>query len=726
MTHVSNRFESWPHGNVFSRRLYTPIWALSLAVALSGMIGVGLGPNTRPAGYALLAIGGSALALFSLLTEMRTTLRNGTGQTLHLAVVLTGGVSFFVGVAFAADILLGAIQSPLAVRLIVLATAFQALLLTVDVRAVRHSLRARATTLVLSHGAIFAGSLFTLSWGPTVPRAGLVLYASGFAWLLLNAFWARSLSSRMDPPKPETDRRRWEALLLGAVVIGIIGAISMVLSTPTGTLTLQTPERQFLATLTGTAAIFALAMLSVPRSAPRGLGWLDRPAMSVAQHVLTLFVLVNGFLLGVFIAAPWLLPPVFGAFLAVLLVSVALNYWMLVHVWRRDRKEAVPDDSTMALEDPEVTVVVTALDEIEALSASLRENVTALAPLPFLLVPAAGSTDGTKELMHAIRDDHPERVRVVEGTGGSKAADLNAAWDRVETPYAVVLDADETIAPAFVTRALRVLTVQPEVGIVQGRKVPTDPDASRLSRFVSAERQHSTWLDHPFDADVLAAAHFAGSAAVLRREVVPSVDGFSTDVLTEDIDLTVRVYLETEWDIAYVPEMVARELLPATWTSLFGQRERWARGWSQVAGRHLGDVLWSWRGLGPRRTLGLAWVLFLAVSAPVFTIFPALALPTLVLDVSLGLSLPVAVALAVFLIPERAVSFAYAVFRDPEIPWPMTLRGIVATVVTAYVWIAFGWIIQFHSLYLELAGAPQTWTLTRKAGSVVASAPAEV
>lgn len=720
---MSSRFESRADRTVFTERLYPTIWALSLAVALLGMIGVGLGPSTRLEGYALLAVGGGSLALCSLSTEIRTAPAGGTAETLHLIVVVAGGLTFVAGVAFAAHVLPWATPVPLAVRLAVLATAFQALLLTTDVRTARRNLRARAVMLGLSHGSISAGSLLTVSWGPTVPRAGLVLYASGFASLLLNAFWARTLSSRTVPPRSKTDRRRWEALLLGAVVVGILGAVSMALSTRTGTLTLRSPERRLLATVTGMAAITGLSTLGVPRRAPSVFRWLDGPVMTVAQHVLTLFVIVNGFLLGVFVAAPWLLPPVFGAFVLFLIVTVALNYGILVHGWRRGRDDTQADP--VSLEDAEVTVVVTAMDEVNALSASLRENLTALTPLPFLLLPAARSTDGTQELMHAVRDDYPDRVRVVEGTGGSKAADLNAVWDHVETPYALVLDADETVGPAFVTRALRILTAQPDIGIVQGRKVPTGAGASRLSRFISAERQHSTWLDHPFDADILGAAHFAGSAAVLRRQVLPDIGGLSTDTLTEDIDLTVRLYLETDWEVAYVRETVARELLPGTWTSLFGQRERWARGWAQVAGRNLGDVLRSWRHLGPRRTLGLSWVLFLALSAPVYVIFPALALPTLALGVPLGLSLPAVVALTLFLVPERAVSFAYAVFRDPVTPEPATPRRIVGVVAVAYLWIAFGWVLQLHSLYLQLAGAPQVWTVTPKTRPVEAPASAD-
>lgn len=709
---MSSWFASWPDRTVLSRQLYTAAWAVSLAFAISGSLAIGLGPDTRPAGYALLAVGGGALALFSLSAEIRRSLSQAAGGWLPFAVVAVGALAFVGGVAFAADVFPGAAPAPLAVRLVALATAFQALLITIDIRAVRSSLRARVSVLLMSHGAVFAGSLFTASSGPTVPRAGLLLYASGFALLLLNAFWARTLSSQTVPPEPETDRRRWEALLLTAIVVGVLGATAMVLTTQTGTLRLRTPLNRFLGTATGTAAIVALAMLGVPRSAPAALGWLDGPVATVTQHVLTLFIIVNGFLLGIFVAVPWLLAPVFGAFLAAIVAGVALNYAMLVHARRRDADE--PADAPPDLADAGVTVVVTAANEVDALSASLRENVAELAPLSFLLVPAARSTDGTQELMRAVRDDHPDRVQVVEGLGGSKATDLNAAWERIETPYALVLDADETVDPAFVTRALRVLSARPDVGIVQGRKRATYPDASWLSRFTSAERQHSTWLDHPFHADVLESAHFAGSAAVLRRQVLPSVDGFHSDVLTEDIDLTVRLYLATDWDVAYVPEMIAHELLPGTWTSLLRQRERWARGWSQVAGRYLGDVLSSWRRLGLRRTAGLSWLLVLAVSAPLYTIFPALALPFFALDTSIGLSPPVAVALAVFVLPERAISFAVAVFRDPDVPASTTPRRIVETVCAAYLWIVFGWIIQLHSLYLQFAGAPRTWTVTQK------------
>ena len=206
---MSSRFESQPDRIVSTERLYSTVWALSLAVALLGMIGVGLGPSTRPGGYALLAVGGGALALCSLSTEIRTAPAGGTAETLHLIVVIAGGLTFVVGVAVATDVPSWATPIPLAVRLVVLATAFQALLLTTDVRTARRNLRARAVTLGLSHGSIFAASARragTVREWVRVAAAQRVLGAN--ALLADGSSPSRDGSPALGGPAPRCGRRR--------------------------------------------------------------------------------------------------------------------------------------------------------------------------------------------------------------------------------------------------------------------------------------------------------------------------------------------------------------------------------------------------------------------------------------------------------------------------------------------------------------------------------------
>jgi len=52
-----------------------------------------------------------------------------------------------------------------------------------------------------------------------------MLYAGGFASLLLHSFWARTRSTQSNPSAPKTARQQWEAVLLGVVVIGLLGTI---------------------------------------------------------------------------------------------------------------------------------------------------------------------------------------------------------------------------------------------------------------------------------------------------------------------------------------------------------------------------------------------------------------------------------------------------------------------------------------------------------------------
>jgi cellulose synthase/poly-beta-1,6-N-acetylglucosamine synthase-like glycosyltransferase len=199
----------------------------------------------------------------------------------------------------------------------------------------------------------------------------------------------------------------------------------------------------------------------------------------------------------------------------------------------------------------------------------------------------------------------------------------------------------------------------------------------------------------------------------VRREAVQDIEGFATDMLTEDIDLTVRLYLETDWELVYEPDMIIRELNPETWQSLIRQRERWARGWAQVATRHLEDIGRSPRKLGLRRTIGLCWELFTAISSPVYTLLPAFVIfwlfitetPVLVFSSQL---------FTLYLLVERGVSFFVAAYLDPDLPHPEKLRTVVATGIYGYAWMLFGWVIQLHSLYLELAGATGFWDVTEK------------
>jgi cellulose synthase/poly-beta-1,6-N-acetylglucosamine synthase-like glycosyltransferase len=362
-----------------------------------------------------------------------------------------------------------------------------------------------------------------------------------------------------------------------------------------------------------------------------------------------------------------------------------------------------------------VTVIVPACGDAACLAESLRHNLALPHPLRFILVPAARSTDGTVELCERTAKADP-RVQVVLGDTGSKAGDLNKAWAAVRTDAVLLLDADETVDPDSLRWGLAALR-QPGVGVVQGRKVSRAPDDGFLARFVSSERRYSTWLDQVMHADQLGSTHFGGSAALLRRQVVPDVGGWTERTLTEDIEFTLRTHLDGRWRIALETRMVVREADPRTFADLLRQRTRWARGWAQNLDLYLGDVVRARRRLGLRRAFGLTLLLLIAVSALWTTFVPATMLMRLG-GVSPLLPFALAVPLSLVLLPSRLLAYGFAALRDPVIPLPRTPRALAELALQAYLWILLGWLVQLHALYLELSRAPRAWDVTGKRAPV--------
>ncbi|HET6403041.1 MAG TPA: glycosyltransferase family 2 protein [Candidatus Thermoplasmatota archaeon] len=541
------------------------------------------------------------------------------------------------------------------------------------------------------------GTLWILATGDAGGAVPTLAYAAGFAALLLHAQWGR-----------EPDG--WEVLVLALVVLGL-SAISLVYA---ASLDVGAGLAAWLPVAVGAAfacGVAALALTAAPPAAPRFLRERAGIAIDVVAHGAAGIALLNMLFLAFSLVSGWSLKVVFTILFSWQLMVIALEFRTVRHAEKR-RRRATPALVRALHRDP-VTVVVPAANEGAVLPASLEQNLAVPYPLRFVLVPATKSKDDTVAIAHEYARRYPDRVRVVEGSTGSKAEDLNLAWRTIDTPFVLLLDADETIDADSLQRALDVMHRDRGVGVVQGRKVSRDPRAGALARFVSAERRYCTWLDHVMHGESLGSAHFGGSAALLRREVPNSLGGWTDRTMTEDIEFTLRVHLDDRWRIVYLPEMVVRESDPTTLGELLKQRTRWARGWAQCFRLYFGDVLRASRRLGAARAFGLVLLLLISVSALWTTFVPA----TLLMRIA-GISplLPVVVALplALILLPARLIAYSYAAFRDPVIPLEKTPARAAELALHAYLWILFGWLVQLHALYLEVSSAPRVWYVTAK------------
>jgi glycosyltransferase involved in cell wall biosynthesis len=141
----------------------------------------------------------------------------------------------------------------------------------------------------------------------------------------------------------------------------------------------------------------------------------------------------------------------------------------------------------------------------------LREAVdSVLAQEARLVVVDDGSTDPET---HAVLDALPAGVDVVRQRNSGVCAARNAGLARVDTPYAIVVDADDRLAPGALAAMRAPLDADPRLGFAYG-----------TMRFFGAWQGELRFPD--YDAFRLLYRHTIGLSALMRREVVEDTGGF--------------------------------------------------------------------------------------------------------------------------------------------------------------------------------------------------------
>ena len=196
-------------------------------------------------------------------------------------------------------------------------------------------------------------------------------------------------------------------------------------------------------------------------------------------------------------------------------------------------------------------------------------------------------------------------------TSTSKAQNVNAALAHVRGEFVGVFDADHHPAQGSFSRAWRWLADGHDV--VQGHCVVRNGDSSWLARLVAVEFETIYAVSHPGRARLHGFGIFGGSNGYWRRDVLRQIR-LQRHMLTEDIDSSMRS-LRDGFKIVSDPGLVSTELAPTTLGALWGQRMRWAQGWTQNARRHLRPALTSPR-LSGRQKVGAAFILGWAQVVP--------------------------------------------------------------------------------------------------------------
>ncbi len=166
----------------------------------------------------------------------------------------------------------------------------------------------------------------------------------------------------------------------------------------------------------------------------------------------------------------------------------------------------------------------------------------------------------------------------------AKAGNLNAGLSRTNGEIVVVFDADHAPERNFLKETIGYFAADPDLFLVQTPHYFSNPDP--------VERNMATFSKMPSENEMFYsniqkgldrwnASFFCGSAALLRREALEDVGGFSGITITEDCETALELH-SRGWNSVYVDKPLVSGLQPETFASFIGQRSRWCQGMVQI------------------------------------------------------------------------------------------------------------------------------------------------
>jgi glycosyltransferase involved in cell wall biosynthesis len=176
----------------------------------------------------------------------------------------------------------------------------------------------------------------------------------------------------------------------------------------------------------------------------------------------------------------------------------------------------LPGDSARIAASPpdrgnrDITAVITSYNYGRYLPEALESVLGQEGGAPRLVVVDDGSSDAETP---AVLAGLPEEVAVLRQENVGVCRARNAGLERVETPYAFVLDADDRLAPGALTAMRAPLDVDPKLGFAYGPM-----------------RFFGDWKGilgfPPYDPYKLLYRHTIGLTALMRKELVTDTGGF--------------------------------------------------------------------------------------------------------------------------------------------------------------------------------------------------------
>jgi biofilm PGA synthesis N-glycosyltransferase PgaC len=257
---------------------------------------------------------------------------------------------------------------------------------------------------------------------------------------------------------------------------------------------------------------------------------------------------------------------------------------------------------------PLASVLIPARDEEKSIENTVRAAARLDWPNLEIIVIDDGSIDGTSEILTKLKNEI-ELIVITHNSPQGKSVSLNDGLRVARSEIVLILDADGIPAKNVLVRMVPHFYLKEDVLAIAGNpRISNIPNwlsimqAIEFSSTISTLRRgQSAWGR---------INTISGIMALLRRDKIIELGGFSSEQPTEDIELTWRIHREG-FRCIYEPAAQVAMKVPLTLKDWFRQRKRWGSGLIRVLQSHGFQIIkkWEWPSfpLLIEATLAIIW-----------------------------------------------------------------------------------------------------------------------
>ncbi len=272
---------------------------------------------------------------------------------------------------------------------------------------------------------------------------------------------------------------------------------------------------------------------------------------------------------------------------------------------------------------PSVSVLIPARNEEKVIGKLIESLLQMEYPKEKIeiIVINDGSDDRTEEIVRnfILKD---KRIRILnipkEESGKGKGEALNKGLKEAKNDVIAVYDADNIPDPDSLYKLCGALISEEKLAGCVGKFRAYNKGRNLLTRLINIESIAFQWIIQAGRWFFVKISFIPGTNFVIWRRVIEELGGWDRKALTEDSELTFRIY-EKGYRIKFLPVVTSWEQEPERLKTWIRQRTRWAMGNSYIISKYLKKIFKTKLNFSLIELLNLVYLYYLFVFAILFS-----------------------------------------------------------------------------------------------------------